>query len=168
MIWLWTPGLNTDRSIADPPVDLTNMANDRDIPITAPRTHIILRNPDYIDDIKKPFSITTRRSMNDRVRSYISRDRLDMSAYTMTLAFHDLHIERREALEHFVLSSDGQYVGYQDPVGRKHVGFLDAPETTFTSEGRDQMYDNEGFRRESYISTTSLTLYLLSHEGHEL
>ena len=168
MIWLWFPGFDEDRNIAAPPVDLTDLTNDQDIPITAVRTHVVLRNPDYSNDIKKPYNMSIRRSMNDRVRTYITRDRAQLSAFTLSLSFRNLHEERRNALEHFILSSDGQYVGYKDPVDRMHVGHILDSDMNLQSDGRDAGRDEDGNWKESYVTITTLTLQILRHEGHEL
>ena len=137
MIWFWFPGLSNDGiSVLDPPIDMSSW-NDIDLDYsTTIRQALRLRNPDWVADIAKPHPITIKRSMNNVVRSYITSDRLATTAYTMTLDFKGLHLERRMALEHFLACAEGKVLGYKDPHDKYHAVVILPEDITLTTESR--------------------------------
>ncbi len=165
MIWLWFPGLtvNTPPLIADPPYDMENW-NDANLDYsTFLRDAIKLRNPDWVTDISKSVEITTKRSMNGQIRSYINTDRLGAATYTLALNFDGIRNERKLALEHFVRSAEGKILGYKDPDNKKHaVIFLDEDIVLTSNERAAGMRGKEEVEDE--YSTITINLMIIRSE----
>lgn len=168
MIYFWTPGLNSDNTIAPPPIELPDMEADYNHPLNIPRTYITLPNPDFVDGIDKQEVVIQHRSMNGVLRTYTQWERSGQSAYLQTLVFRGLRTERKEALAHFILSCNGKYVGYKSPDDRYHAGYLLPQAVGIESYGRNSGPGGalEG-RSDKYTEdvhhATSITLHLFRH-----
>ena len=135
MIYFWFPGFapgtsDLDDSLVSVPWD------DHNWDITTVRNKIALRNPGFVQDFARPFSVIIKRSMSNAVRTYITTDRNDMAAKECTLTFRALRTERRLALEHFLRCAEGHYIGYKDPDDQNHVIIIKDSEITLTANQR--------------------------------
>lgn len=164
-VWFWYPGLTENRTVESPPVDLTDPDNDRNLSLSTPRATLILPNPDFTTDITKPPVVIVRRSMSDTIRTYVKRERTGFSVYTLSLAFDKLNSERARAVEHFVLSARGKYIGYKSVDDRYHAGFIQPEDVEITAYGPRRGYSIE---QEAEVKDTAykitLALYLFRHE----
>jgi hypothetical protein len=140
MVYMWFPGFQENSQN----IDISKVEvpwNDQYEPIgpfsiAAVRDKIAIRSPNYITDLTKSNDIIVHFSMCSTLRTTIKSDRYNMDLRQCTFHFENMTKERRKALEHFILCSEGHYVGYKDPAGNYHVLLIFASEVTFTSDKR--------------------------------
>ena len=145
MIWLYTPAF-VPGSLGEIYIpDLTNEDNDSTtFDWEVKRTFVKLHDPDWVSDIQKPTKVTLRRSMNDTVRTYVTYDPVTMNHHDIVLRFDHLTTNRKEALEQFLLNTEGQNVGYKSPRGNFAACLILNPDVLLTVDHPGDTWDEDG------------------------
>ncbi len=159
MIWLWTPAFvpNTLGEVFIP--DFEELVDEVDWEVK--REFITLHNPAYITNYTRPGKVIIKRSMNDTVYTYVKYDRRNTAHLQIKLTFDHLTSDRMEALKHFLLSSEGQYIGYADPDGNCFACELLNPETAITRDHPGQTWGDDGETIVSEWGNAELELLLI-------
>jgi len=163
-IWFWTPGLLTPALGGGVyvPEEFPEVVDEKIIDATIARTFCYLRDPDYFTDIVKPYRVTTRRSMNDRVRTYVTYDHRGVDHIEHSLRFQGLTTNRVDALRQFLQNTEGQVIGYKSPDDRYFAATITTPEATLTTNHPGRTWSPEdGAPLISEWSETQIDLLLI-------
>lgn len=110
MIWLYTPAFEIG-SLST--IHIPSDQSDVDINWGQSRSFIKLSDPDYFDQIQKPYKVVVKRSMKDTIRTYTQYDRHGTDHLTYVFKWTALTENRLRAMEQFILCTEGQYIGVQ-------------------------------------------------------
>jgi len=166
MIWLYYPAfadstLNTLREFSSGEIEELKLLDDSEIDYDQPRHFVKLHDPDYLTEIKPPTRTILKRSMNDTIRTYVVYNRQNTKHYDFSLRFNHLTENRMQAIEHFLLSTEGKNIGYKSPRGNFGAVLVLNPDTLVTTDQPGHTWDNDGAPKRSEMGNVEIQLRLL-------